>query len=243
MKLTLVGLPLGNIEDISLRQIRALREAKTVICEDTRVFHKLWQKLMNDGHLQTPFSGRLMVINDFNEAEKVTWLADQITLAGEAILVSDAGMPLISDPGYRLVKEILSRDGTVEVVPGPTAAMTALSVSGLSADKVLFLGFLPKKTGKRNENWKLVKEADGVTVILYEAPVRVVKTLQEIASIFGHETQVVIARELTKEYEQIIRGEVLEVLANLKPVKGEVVILFRFEKKWSPGGGPGADRR
>ncbi len=227
MKLILVGLPLGNIEDISLRAIRTLREAKTVICEDTRVFYKLWQKLVNDGHLQMPFSGRLMVVNDFNEAEKVAWLADQITLAGEAILVSDAGMPLISDPGYRLVKEILAREGTVEVVPGPTAAMTALSVSGLSADKVLFLGFLPKKTGKRNENWKLVKEADGITVILYEAPGRVQKTLEEIQTEFGPETQIVIARELTKEYEQIIRGKISEVLVNLKSIKGEVVILFR----------------
>ena len=227
MKLTLVGLPLGNIEDISLRAIRTLREAKTVICEDTRMFYKLWQKLVNDGHLQTSFSGRLMVVNDFNEAEKVAWLIDQITLAGEAILVSDAGMPLISDPGYRIVKEILAREGTVEVIPGPTAAMTALSVSGLSADKVLFLGFLPKKTGKRNENWKLVKEADGITVILYEAPVRVQKTLEEIQAGFGPETPVVIARELTKEYEQIIRGKISDVLANLKPIKGEVVILFR----------------
>ncbi len=227
MRLTLVGLPLGNIEDISLRQIRTLREAKIVICEDTRVFYKLWQKLVNDGHLQTPFSGRLMVINDFNEGEKVSWLADQITLAGESILVSDAGMPLISDPGYRLVNEILSRGGSIEVVPGPTAAMTALSMSGLSADKVLFLGFLPKKTGKRNENWKLVKEAEGLTVIIYEAPTRVKKTLEEIMAEFGPETQVVIARELTKEYEQIIRGKISEVLANLKPIKGEVVLLFR----------------
>ncbi len=145
MKLVIVGLPLGNIEDISLRAIRTLSEAKIVICEDTRVFYRLWQKLVNDGYLKDKFSGRLMVINDFNEAEKVEWLTDQITLAEEAVLVSDAGMPLISDPGYRLVKEIMRREGTVEVVPGPTAAMSALAASGLSADKVLFLGFLPKK--------------------------------------------------------------------------------------------------
>ena len=227
MKLTLVGLPLGNIEDISLRAIRTLNEAKTVICEDTRVFHKLWQKLMNDGYLSVLFSGRLIVINDFNEAEKVSWLADQITLAEEAILVSDAGMPLISDPGYRLVNEILARGGDIEVVPGPTAAMTALAISGLSADKVMFLGFLPKKAGKRNENWKAVKEMMGITVIIYESPYRVKQTLEEIQTEFGSETLVVIARELTKEYEQIIRGKVSEVLTNLKSIKGEVVILFR----------------
>lgn len=227
MKLIIVGLPLGNIEDISLRAVRTLSEAKTIICEDTRVFYKLWQKLVNLGHLQTSFSGRLMVINDFNEAEKMAWQADQITLAEEAVLVSDAGMPLISDPGYRLVKEILGREGTIEVVPGPTAAMTALAVSGLSADRVLFLGFLPKKLSKRKEGWNLVKAAEGLTVIIYESPFRVTKTLEEIKSEFGGQTQAVIARELTKEYEQILRGSVAELLDNKTKIKGEVVILFR----------------
>ena len=230
MKLTLVGLPLGNIEDISLRVIRTLTEAKIVICEDTRVFHKLWQKLQNLGHLSASFSGRLMVINDFNEADKVRWLLEQIGPEGEAILVSDAGMPLVSDPGYRLVKELLSRGGTIEVVPGPTAAMTALAISGLSADKVLFLGFLPKKLSKRKANWELVKAADGVTVIIYESPFRVTKTLEEIKTEFGEQTQTVIARELTKEYEQVLRGSVGGLLANVNKIKGEVVILFRFEK-------------
>ena len=230
MKLTLVGLPLGNIEDISLRAIRTLASAKTVICEDTRVFHKLWQKLQNLGQLASSFSGRLMVINDFNEADKVNWLLEQIGPEGEAILVSDAGMPLVSDPGYRLVKELLSRGGNVEVVPGPTAAMTALSISGLSADKVLFLGFLPKKQSKRKENWELVRAADGVTVVIYESPFRVTKTLEEIRNEFGDQTPTVIARELSKEYEQVLRGSVAELLASGAKIKGEVVILFRFEK-------------
>ena len=230
MKLTLVGLPLGNIEDISLRVIRTLTEAKIVICEDTRVFHKLWQKLQNLGHLSASFSGRLMVINDFNEADKVSWLLEQIGPEGEAILVSDAGMPLVSDPGYRLVKELLSRGGTIEVVPGPTAAMTALAISGLSADKVLFLGFLPKKLSKRKANWELVKAADGVTVIIYESPFRVTKTLEEIRNEFGDLSPTVIARELTKEYEEVLRGSVAELLASGAKINGEVVILFRFEK-------------
>jgi len=230
MKLTLVGLPLGNIEDISLRVIRTLTEAKIVICEDTRVFHKLWQKLQNLGQLASSFSGRLMVINDFNEADKVNWLLEQIGPEGEAILVSDAGMPLVSDPGYRLVKELLSRGGTIEVVPGPTAAMTALAISGLSADKVLFLGFLPKKQSKRKENWELVRAADGVTVVIYESPFRVTKTLEEIGNEFGDLSPTVIARELTKEYEEVLRGSVAELLASGAKIKGEVVILFRFEK-------------
>ena len=230
MKLTLVGLPLGNIEDISLRAIRTLASAKMVICEDTRVFHKLWQKLQNLGQLASSFSGRLMVINDFNEADKVNWLLEQIGPEGEAILVSDAGMPLVSDPGYRLVKELLSRGGTIEVVPGPTAAMTALAISGLSADKVLFLGFLPKKQSKRKENWELVRAADGVTVVIYESPFRVTKTLEEIGNEFGDLSPTVIARELTKEYEEVLRGSVAELLASGAKIKGEVVILFRFEK-------------
>ncbi len=230
MKLTIVGLPLGNIEDISLRVVRTLASAKMVICEDTRVFHKLWQKLQNLGHLSAPFSGRLMVINDFNEAEKVNWVLEQIGPEGESILVSDAGLPLISDPGYRLVRELLSRGGSVEVVPGPTAAMTALAISGLSADKVLFFGFLPKKLSKRKANWDLVKAADGVTVIIYESPFRVTKTLEEIRNEFGDQTPTVIARELTKEYEQVLRGSAAELVGKIEKIKGEVVLLFRYEK-------------
>jgi 16S rRNA (cytidine1402-2'-O)-methyltransferase len=230
MKVTLVGLPLGNIEDISLRAIRTLVNARNVICEDTRVFNKLWQKLVNEGYLQKDFDGKLYVINDFNEAEKVNWLLEQIGPEGEAILVSDAGMPLISDPGFRLVKEVLSRGGTVEAVPGPTAAMTAVAISGFSADKVLFFGFLPKKPGKRKANWDLVKAADGVTVVIYESPTRVEKTLTEIEAEFGPETPCVVARELTKEYEQVLRGRASELRGPSSKLRGEVVILFRFEK-------------
>ncbi|MBI3282778.1 16S rRNA (cytidine(1402)-2'-O)-methyltransferase, partial [Candidatus Curtissbacteria bacterium] len=199
MKLILVGLPLGNIEDISLRAIKTLAEAKLIICEDTRVFNKLWQKLINLGHLQTSFNGELLVLNEFNEREKVSFLIDRIVQAGEAILVSDAGMPTISDPGYRLVREIFGRGGAVEAVPGPTAAMTALAISGFSSDRVLYLGFLPKKPSKRKQNWELIKQADGITVIIYESPARVIKTLKEIEAGFGPETPTVVARELTKE--------------------------------------------
>lgn len=227
MKLTLVGLPLGNIEDISLRAITTLVGAKLVICEDTRVFHKLWQKLVNLGHLQTAFNSELLVLNEFNEKEKVPFLVDRITQVGEAILVSDAGMPTISDPGYRLVREILGRGGTIEVVPGPTAAMTALAISGFSSDRVLFLGFLPKKLGKRKQNWELVKKADGVTIIIYESPARVIKTLNEIEAEFSPETPVVIARELTKEHEEVLRGKISDLINQIKSIKGEVVILFR----------------
>ena len=106
--------------------------------------------------------------------------------------------------------------------------MTAVAISGLSADKVLFLGFLPKKLSKRKANWELVKAADGVTVVIYESPFRVTKTLEEIKTEFGEQTQTVIARELTKEYEQVLRGTVAELLEKKSKIKGEVVILFRW---------------
>jgi 16S rRNA (cytidine1402-2'-O)-methyltransferase len=108
--------------------------------------------------------------------------------------------------------------------------MTALAISGLSADRVLFLGFLPKKLSKRKESWNLVKAADGLTVIIYESPFRVSKTLEEIRLEFGEQAQTVIARELTKEYEQVLRGTVAELLEKKSKIKGEVVILFRFER-------------
>lgn len=227
VKITLLGLPLGNIEDISLRAIKTLSIAQTIICEDTRVFHKLWQKLINLGHLSQPFTGRLHVLNDFNEATKTGWLLDQLGEQTEAVLVSDAGMPIISDPGFRLVNEVLARGGHLEVIPGPTAATTALVASGFSADRVLFLGFLPKKQNKRRANWDLIKAADGLTVVLYESPLRVVTTLAEIEVEFGPSTLVVIARELTKEHEQIIRGQVEWVRKEIGQLKGEVVLLFR----------------
>ena len=118
----------------------------------------------------------------------------------------------------------------MEVVPGPTAVMTALAISGLSADKVLFFGFLPKKLSKRRANWDLVKVADGVTVVIYESPFRVIKTLEEIRNEFGDQTPTVIARELTKEYEQVLRGSAAELVGKIEKIKGEVVLLFRYEK-------------
>lgn len=223
-----MGLPLGNIEDISLRAIRSLKEASLIICEDTRVFYKLWQKLINLGHLQMPYGGRLMVINEFNEKSKFTEVVEAISLAGEALLVSDAGMPTVSDPGFRLVKEVIEREGRVEVIPGPTAAMTALSVSGFSSDRVLYLGFLPKRPSKRRDNWNLIKQREGLTVIFYESPTRVEKTLNEIESEFGPDVPTAIARELTKEHEQISRGKVSDLINQSKDLKGEVVILFRI---------------
>ena len=236
MKLWLVGLPLGNIEDISLRAIKALKEAKLIICEDTRVFRKLWLKLADMGYLTGEYPGKLEVINEYNEKKKVLELAEEIRGFGEALLVSDAGMPTISDPGFRLVKQVLEMGGEVTSVPGPSAVTTAVSLSGLSTDKLLFLGFLPKKRSKREKYWEAVKSFAGLglTVAIYEPARSVYKTLEEIANKFG-EVEVVIARELTKKYEEIIRGRIEEVMKKIEKtgVRGELVLLWRLPRQKS----------
>src|SRR3989344_7460199 len=130
MKLTLVGLPLGNIQDISLRAISTLKEAKLVICEDTRVFYRLWSKLQNLSYLSAPYAGQLAVVNEFNEKIRLQSVLEQLQQAGEGILVSDAGLPGISDPGFALVNAVIVGGGEIDIVPGPTAALTALAAFG-----------------------------------------------------------------------------------------------------------------
>ena len=222
MKLVIVGLPLGNIEDISIRVVKTLDKASVIVCEDTRFFHKLWQKLMNMEVLNHKFTGKLMVLNDFNEKHEV----ERVVMKDEVILVSDAGMPTISDPGFRLVSRVIEMGGQIACVPGPTAMTTALALSGFSADKVLFLGFLARKLGKRREIWEWLKTTTGVTVVIYESPRRVERLLLEIRETFG-DVETCIARELTKEHEEVVIDKASEVVAKLRSIKGEMVILFR----------------
>lgn len=231
MELTLVGLPLGNIEDISLRAIRALKEASLIICEDTRVFQRLWQKLVNEGHLEGKFAGELRVVNEFNEKEKVEGLAEEIKEKGKAVLVSDAGLPTISDPGYKLVKKIIEEGGEIRIVPGPTAVMNSVAVSGFSSDKVIFLGFLPKKTSKRKADIEVLKKlGKGVTVVIYESPHRINKTVEWLGEELGEEIEVVLIRELTKKHEEVIRGNLktLREETEKRKLKGEMVLVIRF---------------
>jgi len=232
MELTLVGLPLGNIEDISFRAVQTLKEAKLIICEDTRVFHKLWQKLINKGYLENKFEGELRVINDFNEAEKVDDLIVQIEKVDRALLISDAGLPTISDPGYRLVKGVIEKGGKIKIVPGPTAVMNAVALSGFSSDKVVFLGFLPKKTGKKEADLDMFLglKGKGVTVVMYESPYRVSKTIKWLSEKLGEETKACVVREISKKFEEVIRGSLKELEQKLeeKKIKGEIVLLVRL---------------
>lgn len=230
MKLTIVGLPIGNIEDISARALRVLQETQLIICEDTRMFNNLWSKLTTLG-LVKKFEGRLKFVNDFNEHRVLPKLLEEMNSMDEAVLVSDAGMPLISDPGYKLVRSGLDLGWEITVVPGPTAESAALAVSGLPTDKYMFLGFLPKKGGKRVEmmkNVKIMAETMKFTVVFYESPLRLEKIMGEMLEVFGGVAQTCLALDLTKVSQKIFRGTFQEVLNSVKgkKIKGEATLIL-----------------
>ncbi len=230
MILKVVGLPIGNIEDISLRALRAIKETKFIVCEDSRMFNNLWMKLKQMGLVEN-FSGRIKFINDFNEYKSLPRLMEEMDVMEEAVLVSDAGMPLISDPGYKMVSEGIKRGWEVSVVPGPTAESAALAVSGLPTDKYLFLGFLPKTGGKRKTmliNAKKMQDLQKFSMVIYESANRLQKLLPDLVEVFGTETKLCIAVDLTKVSEKIIRGNILEVIEQAKTLKdkGEVTIVL-----------------
>lgn len=230
MKLKIVGLPIGNISDISLRALEILKSCEYLICEDSRMFNNLWSKMMQMGLVER-FTGRMRFINDFNEYKALPKVIEEIGLLESAVLVSDAGMPLISDPGYKLVSEGIALGWDIEVVPGPTAESAALAVSGLPTDKYLFLGFLPKTGGKRKtllENVKQMQELQKFSVVIYESAVRTVKILEELKNIFGVDARICVTVDLTKISQKIFRGNVSEILEKLKSMKlkGEVTIVL-----------------
>lgn len=229
MKLTVVGLPIGNVEDISARALRILQTAPLIVCEDTRMFSNLWTKLTTLGLVQK-FEGKLKFVNDFNEHRVLPRLLEEMNLLEEAVLVSDAGMPLISDPGYKLVRSGLDMGWEVTVVPGPTAESAALAVSGLPTDKYFFVGFLPKKGGKRVEMMKSVKsmsETIKFTAVFYESPLRLEKIMTEMMEVFGDESQICLALDLTKVSQKIMRGTFEEIFKSIegKKIKGEATLI------------------
>lgn len=193
------------------------------------MFSNLWSKLITLGKVEK-LSARLKFVNDFNEYRVLPGLLREMNELDEAVLVSDAGMPLISDPGYKLLNEGLSMGWEVSVVPGPTAESAALAVSGLPTDKYMFLGFLPKKPGKRGEMLKNVKQMAEImkfSAVFYESPVRLEKIIGEMKEIFGENTQICLALDLTKVSEKIFRGNIVEVLeiVKTKKLKGEATMV------------------
>jgi 16S rRNA (cytidine1402-2'-O)-methyltransferase len=217
-KLFIVPTPIGNLEDMTLRAIKVLKEVDVVLAEDTRTSGKLLKHFGIDT--------RMTAYHKFNEHKVVEHFVDRIKGGESMALISDAGTPAISDPGFLLVRECVNSGVEVETLPGATAFVPALVNSGLPADKFFFEGFLPHKKG-RQTRLKFLAELPN-TVILYESPHRLVKTLQQIGEIFGKERKISVARELTKVHEENVRGTVEEVLHHFKEktVKGEIVIVI-----------------
>jgi 16S rRNA (cytidine1402-2'-O)-methyltransferase len=215
--LFLVGSPIGNLEDMTLRAIRTLKEVDLIACEDTR----RTQKLLDHYRIETPTTS----YHEHNELTRAPELIIQMEEGGQIALVSDAGMPLISDPGHRLVKLAIRHDLRVVPIPGPSALVAVLSAAGLPVDKFRFLGFLPSKKLQRRRALEALKDANK-TLVFYESPHRIVAMMADVAKALG-ERQVVVAREVTKIHEEFLRGTVSGVLEHLrkKPVKGEITVL------------------
>lgn len=217
-KLYLVGTPIGNLEDITYRAIRTLKEVELIAAEDTR--HS--RKLLEYFNIETPMTS----YHEHNEEEKSLQLVEKMLDGRSIAVITDAGMPGISDPGYRLVVKAWGAGVEVIPVPGPTAMTTALISSGLATDHFTFEGFLPRKKKQRQERLQeLFTETR--TMIFYEAPHRLKDTLSDLEEVFGLERVVMVGRELTKKHEEKIRGQVSEVLNHFRSIepKGEIVLI------------------
>ncbi len=214
MALLVVPTPIGNLEDITLRALRALREADLIACEDTR----RTRRLLSHYDIRKD----LVAYHEHNEERLAPELAERAR-AQRVALVSDAGMPLVSDPGYRLVSACIEAGVDVEVLPGPSAPITALVISGLPADTVVFLGFLPRKRRERAELLARISE-ERSTFVLFESPHRLGKTIDELPA----KMPVAVCRELTKLYEEVFRGTAEEAARRFSEgVKGEIVLVVR----------------
>ena len=218
--LYLVGTPIGNLEDITLRALRILKEVDVIACEDTRQT----QKLLNHFAILT----RTTSYHEHNEAAKSAELVKQMQEGASVALVTDAGMPGISDPGYRLITLAIQNQLPVVPVPGACAFLSALVASGLPTDSFRFSGFLPAKSGERQAALEAIKNSPR-TQVFYEAPHRIVEALTDITEILGTARHVVVAREVTKLHEEFLRGpasEILQTLQAREAVKGEITLLI-----------------
>jgi 16S rRNA (cytidine1402-2'-O)-methyltransferase len=218
--LYLVGTPIGNLEDITLRALRVLKEVDVIACEDTRQT----QKLLNHYAIAT----RTTSYHEHNEVTKSAELVKAIEEGASVALVTDAGMPGISDPGYRLITLAIRHHLPVVPVPGASAFLAALVASGMPTDSFRFSGFLPAKRGERRTLLESIQSSPR-TQVFYEAPHRIVESLEDVAEVLGGTRPVVVAREVTKIHEEFVRGrasEVLQTFASRQLVKGEITLLI-----------------
>src|SRR5580704_14146346 len=218
--LYLVATPIGNLEDITLRAVRVLKEVDLIACEDTRQT----QKLLNHYGIAT----RTVSYHEHNEMTRAAELVKEIQEGASVALVTDAGMPGISDPGYRLISLAIRHHVPVVPIPGASAFLSALVASGLPTDSFRFSGFLPTKRGERRAALETVKDSPR-TQVFYEAPHRLLETLADVSEVLGNDRHIVIAREVTKLHEEFLRGRAGEILGQLKArgdVKGEITLLI-----------------
>lgn len=220
--LYIVATPIGNLEDITLRALRIFKEVDLIVCEDTRQT----LKILNHYNISKP----LVSYFQHSKLQKIDYIAEQLKQGKNIVLVTDAGTPGISDPGGMLVSQIANRLSQIAItpIPGPNAAVTGLSVSGFPADKFIFLGFPPHKK-KREKFFKEVAESK-YTVVFYESPHRIFKTLNQLKEVLESDRGIVVCRELTKQFESIYRGNAEEIIKILESdknnLKGEFVVII-----------------
>lgn len=219
--LYICGTPIGNLEDITLRALDILKKVELIAAEDTR--HT--KKLLNYYQINTPITSYY----EYNKFKKAPYLIEKIKSGQKIALVSDAGMPGISDPGYVLINLALKNNIKVIPIPGVSALTTALVVSGLPTDKFIFEGFLPRKSTERKKYFKNIENEER-TIIFYEAPHRLKRALKDMLDIWG-DREITVARELTKSYEEILRGKLSEVIneINRREIKGEITLVVQGE--------------
>ena len=224
-KLYIVATPIGNLSDITLRALEILKSVDLILCEDTRVS----KRLMDHYDIST----KLMSYHQHSDDSKVNLLLDKLKEGMDMALITDAGTPGISDPGNKLIEEVVERvSGHCEIIPmpGPSAITTALSIAGVPTDKFLFLGFIPHKKGRETLFSRIDESQE--TVVFYESTHRILKTLERLSEILDKKRRVVVCRELTKKFETIYRGDILQVLDELKSgnSKGEFVVIIEGRK-------------
>ncbi len=219
--LYLVPTPIGNLEDITYRAITILKSVDVIFAEDTRVT----RELLNKFDIKKKLISSHLYNENNNQEKEIEYLEDNKNIA----IVSDRGTPVISDPGYILVKEAISKGYNVVCLPGPTALIPALVMSGLGDGPFTFYGFLNSKESKRKKELEALKDHK-FTLIFYEAPHRLLKTMQNIKEIFGNR-EIAIVREISKKYEEVIRGKVETIISKLENIKGEIVIVVEGNKE------------
>lgn len=221
-KLYVVPTPLGNLEDITLRALRILKECELILAEDTRTS----SVLLNHYQIKT----KLIAHHKYNEHKTLTKLIEELLSGKQIALISDAGTPGISDPGFLLIRACIEHAIEIEVLPGATAFVPALLQSGFALDEFVFVGFLPVKKGRETKFKQLAEEKR--TIVFYESPYRILKTLEQCKVFFGDERKLSVSRELTKKFEETVRGSASELLAHfrLKEPKGEFVIVINAIK-------------